>query len=515
MAFEPGDGKGILKTGGGFAKLPRKEADFLAELSALEAIPQLPEEPVKKAPPPREPAERKASKEQGDLVQEDFLSDIRAFRAKPKPREEAPAPPRPPVQPQKVEAAVRPPAPPRPAPAPEKPAPKPDLDIPEIPEIPEVSYSDDVGIMALPTPGADRKKRPSPPAEDLMSELADIRRQFEEGVSRLRALEGGSAPVKIGAMGGLELSPAPYSQARQGAASMPDASIEAASPRDKRTIRRDVDDILQGAARASLQDEVNAFNELVRAVQGLNYLHPRMAEIMDRGEMSPNVLLAMYRLASRFLQAEIAQKEQTLEASQNDFKKYKDSMKKLGSVLNTRKEMPGMAGYDDSGGGEGEGGEAFVLRETVKKKDQQIDQYEKRVESMKADFDNFRQRQKKDVDRLVAKSREDMILDLIGVVDNFERAISTAGTAQSVDVLIAGFQMIHDNFLKLLSRYGLEEIEAENLKFDPHYHEAMMREESTSHPDGTVIEVLRKGYILGDKMIRAAQVKTSFNPRGS
>ena len=151
----------------------------------------------------------------------------------------------------------------------------------------------------------------------------------------------------------------------------------------------------------------------------------------------------------------------------------------------------------------------FVLREQVKQKDRIIEKFDKRVESVKNDFERYKERQQKDIDRLVAKDRENFMGDLLNVVDNFERTVESLNQTRNVEAMIQGVQMIHDEFVGVLEKFGLQEVEAEKVKFDPHFHEAMMREETNEYPDGTVIQVLRKGYLLGDKLLRPAQVKTS------
>ena len=220
-----------------------------------------------------------------------------------------------------------------------------DLDIPLLDE----STIDDLS----PAPGAgSRKKRTFRSSGDVSSELSSIRHQFEEAIERLRALEGvgpsaPTGPVKLGAMGGIESEPPPYARVKAEVASKGD-TYQPSGARDKRAIRRDVDNILESAERMSIEEEINSFTELIRSVQCLNPLFPRIQEIVDRGEMSQPVLLALYRNASRFLQGEISQREKELESTQKEFKKYRESMKRMNNVLGGQKQMPGMAG---SGGG--------------------------------------------------------------------------------------------------------------------------------------------------------------------
>ena len=107
-------------------------------------------------------------------------------------------------------------------------------------------------------------------------------------------------------------------------------------------------------------------------------------------------------------------------------------------------------------------------------------------------------------------SNEDLVTEMLPLIDNFESAIKMDDTnlEDQVSKFLQGFKMIYCNLISILEKYDVKEIDGNNKPFDPTYHQAVMTEKSDLEP-GMVIEVLRKGYILKDKVIRPAMVKVS------
>ncbi len=95
------------------------------------------------------------------------------------------------------------------------------------------------------------------------------------------------------------------------------------------------------------------------------------------------------------------------------------------------------------------------------------------------------------------------------VVDNLERAISAAESHKDEKTIKEGIEMVYTQFLGILEKEGLEEINPIGGKFDPELHEAVMQEESEDYSEDTIVEVLQKGYRLNDKVLRPAMVKVS------
>ena len=105
----------------------------------------------------------------------------------------------------------------------------------------------------------------------------------------------------------------------------------------------------------------------------------------------------------------------------------------------------------------------------------------------------------------------DAFHDLLAVLDNFERALAHRGDASSEDFQ-AGIDMIARQLGESLRKYGLVEVPALGLAFDPNVHEAVVREETADAAPGTVLEVFQKGYTLNDRLLRPARVKVAGAP---
>lgn len=128
---------------------------------------------------------------------------------------------------------------------------------------------------------------------------------------------------------------------------------------------------------------------------------------------------------------------------------------------------------------------------------------------IQADFDNARKRLEREREEFIKFAQYNIIQDFLAVLDDFERAFSSAKEARDIEKLIQGLEMIGKDIYSLLNKYGVEEIEAEGKAFNPEVHEALMQEERDDVPENTVVQVLQKGYKLHDKVLRPARVKVS------
>lgn len=137
------------------------------------------------------------------------------------------------------------------------------------------------------------------------------------------------------------------------------------------------------------------------------------------------------------------------------------------------------------------------------------DDYHNRLVRLQADFENYKRRTRQERDDFFKYTAEQLIKALLPVLDNFERALASCG--ESVDDFKCGVEMILRQFQEVLAAEGLTPIAAEGEQFDPNKHEAVLHEESESHPDNTVMEEFRRGYCLKDKVIRPAMVKIAKN----
>jgi len=120
-----------------------------------------------------------------------------------------------------------------------------------------------------------------------------------------------------------------------------------------------------------------------------------------------------------------------------------------------------------------------------------------------AEYDNFRKRTAKEKEGIYSDAVTDVLNNVLPVMDNMERALQFSES----DKVLDGLKMIYSQFTASLERLGVEEIKSEGEQFNPEVHSAVFHEEDESKPDNTVTEVLQKGYIRGDKIIRTAMVK--------
>ena len=129
----------------------------------------------------------------------------------------------------------------------------------------------------------------------------------------------------------------------------------------------------------------------------------------------------------------------------------------------------------------------------------------------KADLVNYRKRKDEEVEKSLKYCNEDLVKELLPIIDNFERAIrmDTPDLSDELSKFLEGFKMTYCNQVAILEKYGVKAIDGNNKPFDPNYHQAVLTEHRDGVNPGIVLEVLQKGYLLKDKVIRHAMVKVS------
>lgn len=150
------------------------------------------------------------------------------------------------------------------------------------------------------------------------------------------------------------------------------------------------------------------------------------------------------------------------------------------------------------------------LQAELEKQQSLVEEHTDRYKRLQADFENFRRRTRQEKEDLSIVVAQNFILDLLPVVDNFERALGSAATQDAAQVLL-GVDMIHRQFIQALEKCGMTAVEAIGQMFDPQKHEAVMRVEDAEQPDGTVVEELQKGYAVRGRVIRPSMVKVVGN----
>ena len=126
-----------------------------------------------------------------------------------------------------------------------------------------------------------------------------------------------------------------------------------------------------------------------------------------------------------------------------------------------------------------------------------------------AEFDNFRRRSAKEQLELIETANGKLLEKLSEVQDNFERAFASENKAKDLEAFEKGMQMIYNQFAKILTDAGLEQIDPTAAEFDPNCHEALMQQPSETVPEGHVVTVFQKGYKLKNKILKTAKVIVS------
>lgn len=148
----------------------------------------------------------------------------------------------------------------------------------------------------------------------------------------------------------------------------------------------------------------------------------------------------------------------------------------------------------------------LILEEKIKECEKRVENHLTQLKYLQADFENYRKMFEAEVSRRVMGVKERLMLVLIPIKEDLERAIQAAGEDSP---LLRGVKMVAENFKAVLTNEGLEEIEDLGAKFDPNLHEAFSYVNKEECEDGVITAVIRKGYKLGGKVIRASLVEVN------
>ena len=144
------------------------------------------------------------------------------------------------------------------------------------------------------------------------------------------------------------------------------------------------------------------------------------------------------------------------------------------------------------------------LADALRERDQYYDRWMRKA----AEFDNYRRRIERERKEQSDQAVVDLLQDLLLIVDDFDRAL-TVDAGESAEAYRRGIELIHTKLDDLLKKLNVRPIEALGADFDPKIHQAVIQESSPGHRDGEVIGELRKGYMLGDRLLRPAMVKVA------
>ena len=144
------------------------------------------------------------------------------------------------------------------------------------------------------------------------------------------------------------------------------------------------------------------------------------------------------------------------------------------------------------------------VQQEEEQRDESAAEVDDRLLRLAADFDNYKKRAAREREEYVALANLRLLAELIPVVDDLERTLAAAEQHEEAQ-LEEGVRLVHRSLAALLERHGITAIETEE-KFDPHVHEALLSQPSEEAESGSVLDVVQKGYKLGDRVVRPARV---------
>lgn len=148
--------------------------------------------------------------------------------------------------------------------------------------------------------------------------------------------------------------------------------------------------------------------------------------------------------------------------------------------------------------------EKEALEEEIKQKEEALRELHGRYDRLRADFENFRRRTRDQQEEMKQTASEQIITRILPILDNFDRALTSTGTVEAV---LEGVLLIRKQLEDLLAKEGVSPIFSVGKLFDPSLHEALLHVETEDHQEERVVEELRKGYKLGEKVLRPSLVK--------
>ncbi len=152
------------------------------------------------------------------------------------------------------------------------------------------------------------------------------------------------------------------------------------------------------------------------------------------------------------------------------------------------------------------------LEDKLEEKERKIKELEDKLIRVVAEMEHLKRRFKKEKEEYQKYCHEEIVKAIIPAIDNLERAISHASSKENFEAIKEGVEITLKLLLKSLEEFGVKQIPAKGKKFDPFYHEAMSTVETDEYEPGTVVEEFRKGYMLGDRLLRPSLVSVAKKP---
>jgi len=194
---------------------------------------------------------------------------------------------------------------------------------------------------------------------------------------------------------------------------------------------------------------------------------------------------------------ELVQEEQTNETSSVEENADTETTQEAGKKKRKR----------GSRGGSGNAKKTQELEENIEKRNEELNEMKDKYLRLYADFDNFRKRTNKERLEMIQTASKDIILSVLPVIDDFERAIKAGDGSDTEEKIPEGVRLIHEKLVRILGQKGLAAMETTGETFDSDMHEALTKVPApTEEMKGKIIDTVEKGYKLGEKIIRYPKV---------
>jgi molecular chaperone GrpE len=257
------------------------------------------------------------------------------------------------------------------------------------------------------------------------------------------------------------------------------------------------------------RQELEKLAALITSNETLNFLEPRVRRCQENGGADMPMLLSFYRLISQALAEELSAQRERLQASQSALAQARQSsaQMQMQAAMEEASQAVQMVARGEASSATAASSGGVASDEAIAK----LEQAEKQSERLLQDMQNMRNRAKIDVDVKVFKEVEKFSQSLIPALDAFNQAMPALKSTSDISSVVTGVTMIYEQLLDSLAKAGLTRMKVIGEKFDPRYHEAIGEVPTSDVPDEHVYDELQPGYMLGERMIRAAMVRLARN----
>lgn len=249
---------------------------------------------------------------------------------------------------------------------------------------------------------------------------------------------------------------------------------------------------------------IDELHELISVFPKLDFLKQKVTDLDSNFELKD--MTACYHLAINIFRDLLTKQETEIRELKREQEKFKIRTKLLMEelMLPTKSSNSSLTTL-----------QPVESTKKISEKKEAIEELERNCQRLKMDFDNLKRRTNHQIEQLTRLANEKLIMKLLPILDNFNLAVSSIPSDNNTEAYRQGVVLIKRQVEDLLEKEGLIYIEANGVPFNPKYHEAFAHEETDSVPEDTVLEEVRKGYCLGEKVIRPSLVKVAKPAKNS